>query len=122
MLKVRIDPLDKLASEYIRKRSRGYCERCGKFFGWENLQCCHFHSRRKRSVRYDTDNLMALDFGCHSYLDGNPLEKIEFFKNRLGEQAFDYLNARSRVPARFIDKEAIGLYLKEQIRQLETVV
>ena len=28
-MKIRIDPLDRLFSEFIRKRARGYCERYG---------------------------------------------------------------------------------------------
>ena len=114
-MRVKIDPLDKLVSEYIRKRSGGYCERCGKYYGWQNLQTCHFHSRRKRSVRWDTDNLVALDFGCHTHLDGNPLEKIEFFKQRLGEQAFDFLNARARITHPKPDKALIEIYLLKEL-------
>jgi len=62
-MKIRIDPLDTLFSEYIRKRvyreGRATCERCGKIYydeikengeiypAWKNLQCSHFHGRRK---------------------------------------------------------------------------
>ncbi len=40
-MRVRVDPLDKLVSEYMRKRSGGYCQRCGAYYGWEKLQACH---------------------------------------------------------------------------------
>lgn len=113
---IRIDPLDKLFSRYIRLRDK-VCQRCGSV---RNLQCSHYHGRRKRSVRYDEDNCCALCFGCHSYLGGNPLEHTEFFKQRLGDK-FDMLNNRARISYPPPDKEAIELYLKVKIKELEEV-
>lgn len=118
-LRVRIDPLDKLFSSFVRLRSKGYCQRCGQYKGISNLQCCHFYSRRYQSVRYDEANCVGLDFGCHQYLDSHPIEKIEFFKQHLGEQAFDMLQARMRQTYPKPDKKLIELYLKEQLRELE---
>ena len=118
-LKIRIDPLDSLVSEYVRKRTKGFCERCGKYYGWQNLQACHFHSRRKISVRYDSDNLAGCDFGCHNWLDGNPMEKIEFFQNRLGQVKFDLLNSRARITFPRPDKKMLTLYYQQQIKLLE---
>ncbi|KKN78489.1 hypothetical protein LCGC14_0350210 [marine sediment metagenome] len=112
-MKIKIDPLDKLVAKYIKLRDK-WCQRCS---GTSGLQTAHFHSRRKRSVRYDEDNLCLLCFGCHSYLDGNPLEKVEFFKQRLGDR-FDFLVARANRPAK-PDKSAIALYLKERIKEME---
>ena len=112
-MKVHINPLDKLVSEYIRKRSGGYCERCGKYYGWRGLQACHFHGRRKQSVRFDEDNLVALDFGCHQYFHENPKEFEAFMKSRLGEYKFNLLQARSR-PQK-IDKELLTIYYKNKI-------
>ena len=118
-LKIRIDPLDSLVSEYVRKRTKGFCERCGKYYGWQNLQACHFHSRRKISVRYDSDNLAGCDFGCHNWLDGNPMEKIEFFQNRLGQVKFDLLNSRARITFPRPDKKMLTLYYQHEINKLE---
>ena len=116
---MKLDKLDVLFSELIRRRAIlkvGGCERClqGKV-SWKDLQCAHFYGRRKKSVRWDTDNAAGLCGGCHMYLDGQAVEKVEFFKKLLGEESFDYLQGRARTPARFIDREAITLYLKSQI-------
>jgi hypothetical protein len=116
--RVKIDPLDRLFSEYIRKRSGGYCQRCGKYYGWKRLQCSHFFGRAKKSVRWDEDNAVALDFGCHQYLGSHPLEHTEWFKKHLGEDAFNLLQARARETG-MPDREAIKLYLKEKIKELE---
>jgi len=118
-LRIRIDPLDSLVSEYVRKRTKGFCERCGKYYGWQNLQACHFHSRRKISVRYDADNLAGCDFGCHQWLDGNPLEKVEFFLNRLGQVKFDLLNSRARITFPRPDKKMLTIYYQQQIKLLD---
>ena len=132
-MKVKIDKLDTLCSEYIRKRAItevGGCERCltpkrdivkdnGSIYpAWKQLQTCHFHSRRKHSVRYDPDNLVACCFGCHQYLDSHAQEKIDFFKQRLGERDFDLLTARANSSEK-ADKELIGLYLKNLIKEME---
>lgn len=37
---------------------------------------------------------MALCYGCHSYLGGNPQEHREFVLNRLGQKEFDALQQR----------------------------
>ena len=117
-MKVRIDPLDRLASEVVRRQSGGYCARCGRYYGWQNLQACHFHSRRKKATRWDLDNIVALDFGCHQYFHENHKEFEDFMLKRLGEQAFDMLQARTRTPVKYVDKEAIRLYLKAKIQEI----
>jgi len=113
-MRVKIDPLDKLASKCVKSRDK-WCQRCG---GTGGLQTAHFHSRRKRSVRYDLENLCLLCFGCHQYFHENPDKFKEFFKTRLGERAFDMLNSRARITQK-IDKAAIGLYLKARILEID---
>ena len=117
-LKIRRDPLDILFSEFIRRRSKGYCQRCGQYYGWKKLQACHFHGRARQSVRYDPDNAIAGCMGCHVYLDSQPMEKVDFFKRLLGEEKFDMLNSRMRNTGK-IDKQAIELYLKAKIEEFK---
>jgi hypothetical protein len=117
-MKIKIDPLDKLFSKYIRLRD-GKCMRCGN----KNtiLQCMHFHGRRKKTVRWDEDNACAGCYGCHSYLDSNPLEKISFFQNLLGKEKFMHLNIRATSTHPKPDKAAIELYLKQKIQELDNL-
>lgn len=117
-MQVRIDPLDKLFSEYVRKRCGGCCERCGKHYGWKGLQTSHYHGRAKRSTRYDEDNAMGLCFGCHQYFGSNPLEHTEFMIKRLGQEKFDELSHRARQIVK-IDRNAITLYYKSKIEAEE---
>ena len=106
-MKIRIDPLDKLFSQYIRLLNGNVCKRCGKYS--KQLQCAHFHSRRKKSVRWDRSNATALCYGCHSFIDGNPLEKVEFFMEILGKDEFDALNERAKQIFPKPDKKTISI-------------
>ena len=117
---MKLDPLDKLFSEFIRRRAMqrvGGCERClnGKI-DYKQLQCSHFHGRAKKSVRWDEDNAIGLCGACHMYLGARPTEHVEFFKKLLGDK-FDLLQTRSK-PGK-PDKELIQLYLRQQIEKLD---
>lgn len=116
-LRIHRDKLDELFSTYIRTRDGFTCQRCG--VKSKNVQCAHFHSRRKQSVRFDPDNACTLCMGCHLYLDGNPMDKVEFFRNRLGQIAFDLLNSRARITYPKPDKKALTLYYQQKIKELE---
>ncbi len=122
MPKIRIDKLDALFSEYIRKRAMKDTHGCERCLTWKQdykeLQCSHFFGRGQKSVRYDPDNAAGLCFGCHQYFGSHPLEHTEWFNSRLGDK-LDLLLARARVPARYMDKEAIRLYLEAKIKELD---
>jgi hypothetical protein len=113
-MKICIDKLDQLFSQYIRLRDK-VCKRCGN--SNTILQCAHFYGRAKRSVRWDPDNACALCFGCHRYLDSNPIQKIEFFINLLGEERLLHLMARARQTYPKPDRQAIEIWLRAEIRK-----
>jgi len=116
-LKIKLDPLDILFSYLIKLRANGICEYCGKV----GSQTSHFHSRRKRSVRWDMDNACWLCFSCHMFLDGNPYVHTEFFKKRLGSERFEELNIRAEQLTHYskVDKEAIKTDVKNKIKLME---
>jgi len=118
-LKIRLDPLDKLFSEFIRLRANNKCERCGVYKETKQLQTSHFHGRRKKSVRWDEDNAAGLCFACHQYLGENPLEHYEWFRDRLGEGKFHDLNIRANFRGVKPDINGITLYLREKIKELK---
>ena len=110
--------LDKLFSSYKRFLSGGYCKKCGKYFGYKKLHNAHFHSRRKHSVRWDISNSAPLCYGCHSYIDGNPLGKIEFFLEILGKEEFEALNVRAESLVK-VDKEKIKSDFEEKLKEAQ---
>lgn len=101
-MKIRISKLDKLFSDYIRSRDKWTCQRCNTRYKppTSGLHCSHFWGRRMKSVRFDTENCVALCHGCHVYFTGNPYLHTEFMKSRLGEKQFDLLMLRANSPQR----------------------
>ena len=114
-MKIRLALEDRLFSRLVKLRDGGICQCCGKI----GSQTSHFHSRRKRSTRYDLDNAIWVCFGCHRYLDENPYQHTEFFKKRLGSQAFEELNIRAERIVK-TDREQVRKDLREKIKILET--
>ena len=126
-----IKRLDKLFSEYIRKRAWQRCGGCERekyvdkhelVRRWQDLDCAHFKSRKKYSTRWHEDNAAGLCGGCHFYLDANKEEKDNFFKELLGEQDFNNLNMRAEYLITHkdpMDYNLIEIYLKQKIKELE---
>lgn len=127
---IRISTEDRLFSEFIRRRAlrlAGGCERCltpkynltkedGTVLkAWKQLSCCHLHSRGKRSVRWDEDNAIGLCGACHMYFHGHPLEQIEFYKAKLGEERFEQLQLRAEAVTK-LDMAAVRLYLNQLLK------
>jgi len=124
-MKIRIDPLDTIFSQYIRMRAMKSvhgCERClTAKVSYKQLQCSHFIGRGRKSTRWDEDNAAGLCFGCHSHFTAHPLEHVEWFKERLGDK-FNLLQARVRTPGRYIDKASIKLYLQAKIKGMTSLL
>lgn len=105
IMAVKIKPEDTIFSLYIRARDRWSCRRCKRAYRpyekngdnshLSGLHCMHFKGRGNYSVRFDEDNCMSGCYGCHSYLDRNPIEKAEFWLKELGQERFDALVQRS---------------------------
>jgi len=135
-MRIKLSPLDKLFSEYIRlramKRVHG-CERClvpkydiqkedGSIFpAWGQLDCAHLLGRWKKSIRWDEDNAIGACGGCHLTLDRDHLEKESFIESHLGQEGYNLLKARARITYPGPDVEAITLYLKVKIEEMKGV-
>ena len=130
---MKITPLDKLFSEFVRRRAVqrvGGCERClhtktditkedgSTLPDWKQLQCSHFIGRGKGSVRADPSNAAGICGGCHNYFTANPLIHTEWIKSHLGERELDLLRARSYQRGK-IDVNGLLLYYRERIKELE---
>ena len=114
------DKLDILFSHYIKLLSGGYCSKCKKYFGVNSrgLHCAHYHSRGKRSTRFERDNATALCYYDHIKLDRHPAEKAEFWLELIGLERFNELDRLAHTPTK-IDREAIEAELKMKIKFLK---
>ena len=120
-MRVKLQPLDILFSRFIRLRAMervGGCERClTPKIDYKQLQCSHYHSRRKASTRFNEDNAVGLCPGCHIYLTGNPLEHTEWYRKKIGEERFVLLEIQA---AQIVkpDQGIVKLYLKQKLEEL----
>lgn len=120
-IKLKRTEADQLFSKYIRERSDWFCEKC--FMDCKDnkgyLDCSHYHSRAKRSVRFDPMNAAALCKKCHDYMGKNPREHEAFFLKRLGRNSFQLLELRASIPMK-VDEKLISIWLKEEIQSLQS--
>lgn len=129
----KLDPLDILFSEFIRRRAIkrvGGCERCltpkfdvvkddGTIFpAWKSLQDSHFWGRTDKSTRWDSENSAGLCGGCHLYLEHHPHEHDTWFRQHLGETEFALLEARHRITYPKPDKKLLTIYYQQKIKEL----
>src|SRR3990167_9245272 len=117
-MKIKINKLDKLFSEYIRKRAKDHCEIGGEYREFNQLQACHCFGRRKQSVRYDERNALAACMGHHRQMDENHEMKRQIFIKRLGENGYKALMVVAETP-RKIDKKLIELELSALLKEME---
>jgi len=133
--KIRVDKLDRLFSEYIRRRAIqrvGGCERClaqkhdttredgSTRPAYMELQCSHFWGRAKLNVRWDEDNAAGICAGCHLYLTANPEEHSWWFAEHLRREKFEMLLARANEKGS-PDRKAIELYLKQKLEEIKGI-
>jgi hypothetical protein len=116
--------LDRLASEFIRKRAmlRWHgCERCHQAkVSYKELEWAHY-KHRNNAVRWDESNAAGLCHDCHHYLDTHPKEKEAFFLELLGQEEYDRINLRAQIIVRDADMDfkLIEIYLKEKTKEVE---
>lgn len=107
---MRIDAADKLFSRHIRDIAGNRCEFCGVSGDFKQLDCSHFYSRAKESVRFDPDNADSFCRACHfkletekgvtvGQIDGHTVELPKAYRKwkmaKLGPQRFTALWVRS---------------------------
>jgi hypothetical protein len=116
-MRIKIDPLDVLFSRLIRHQAKGRCQMCGKPKDFKELQTAHCWGRRKKSVRWDLDNALALCFFCHHYIDSeDPEAKRNLFIRHIGKTDYEKLGQRANWSSMVkIDKKLVEIYLKKEL-------
>ena len=116
-----VNNLDKVFSEYIRRRyaknNIAVCVTCGKKDHWKNLQAGHFMSRKHYATRWDEDNVEVQCMACNVYRYGEQY----LFAKHLGQEKADELLAKSRTMVKLKDwelQDMIEIY-KKKLLELE---
>jgi hypothetical protein len=111
--KTLITKLDKVFSEYIRRRYAkndiATCVTCGKKDHWKKLQAGHFMSRKHYATRWNEDNVEVQCSACNVFRYGEQY----LFAKYLGTEKADMLLNKSRETVKFPDweiQEMIDLY------------
>jgi len=83
---VKILACDSWFSKCVREAAEWRCQRCQSQHeeGTMGLHCAHFHSRGHWGTRFEPFNCAALCYGCHSFIDREPMEKLTFFTDYIG--------------------------------------
>ena len=119
--------LDKLFSEYIRKRDsdhRGMCKciSCGKeapAFGG-SMHAGYLFSRRYLSIRYDPKNVNSQCSYCNTFLNGNQIKAARGVERKWGKGTVDDLESRMHITTKLsrTDYEEAIANIKQKISEL----
>ena len=104
--KTLIRKLDKLFSEYIRKRdtnSKGYglCCTCAKEIHYKEGHAGHFMSRRHYSTRWNEENVALQCVSCNTFHGGRQYEFALFLNDKYKCDKATELLVKSRESAKF---------------------
>ncbi len=110
-------------SKLVRMRANWTCERCRKHYGEgqrQGLDCSHFFSRSRQSVRWHPLNAAAHCRGCHQYLGANPIEFKDWIKEYLGTTKYTVLvhlaDARMKFSKAIL--EDVYQHLKDELKKM----
>lgn len=119
-MRIKRDSLDILFSQFIRLRANEKCQRCLSLVGYSRLAAAHCWGRRKKSVRWDEDNALALCFRCHQIIDSeDPEAKRILFTKHLGGKGYEKLNQRANWPQQYKpDPKILTVYYERKIHAL----
>ena len=122
-MRTKIKPADTWFSKCVREASDWTCGCCGKKHekGSTGLHNSHHYSRRHRTVRWCSQNTMALCFSCHQWFGGNPLESGRWLEALLGETHIGILDEKKNcgVKVSKIEEKEIATHYKAELQKLE---
>ena len=116
--------LDKVFSEYIRKRDTNNgvfrCISCGRLLPYEQADCGHYINRQHMATRFDEMNCNAQCRKCNRFSEGNMSGYRFGLVKKYGEQKVVLLESKKNSVRKFSDFEYQVLikYYQEEIKKL----
>jgi hypothetical protein len=124
IFKIKLRRTDKLFSQYIRRRDNFTCQRCHHIFppdDAQGLHNSHYWGRGHENTRMDSDNCIALCFGCHRiWAEEERAQYKAFMIERLGQIGYDLLEYRHNLYKKRDDKADL-IILKYMLEELKEV-
>lgn len=106
--------LDKIFSEYIRKRDKARCFTCGKQGEVKTMQCGHYVPRQHLVTRYSEINCNTQCVGCNVFKRGNMDEYALKLKKKYGPRVLEELNREKYKIHKWTIEDYLGkIYLYE---------
>lgn len=104
--KTLIRKLDKVFSEYIRKRDtdglgNGLCCTCAKKIHYKEGHAGHFMSRRHYATRWDEENVALQCVSCNSFRSGEQYKFALFLNKKYGSDKASELLVKSRETVKY---------------------
>lgn len=124
MAGIKRDSADKWFSDCVRMRANWTCECCAKEFpegsSRQALHCAHIEGRRKKRLRWEPLNAMALCAGCHRLYTENPLQFTSFVISKIGKQGHDILLelAREMFHTTMQLRKEIGAHYRKEYKKM----
>lgn len=126
---VAVRKLDKVFSEYIRRRDCrgalpmakfGRCCSCRQLISFANCDAGHFIGRRFMSTRWREDNVHGQCRSCNRFQEGNGVGYTLFMIDKYGREHVEYLQALSKETTKFTVSE-IELIIKEYREKIKAL-
>ena len=116
-----IKKLDKVFSEYVRKRDSldGHftCCSCGQRKPYALADAGHFINRRWMALRWDERNVHAQCSSCNRFDEGNLIGYYRFMLSKYGQDIIDMLESL-KTPYKWSDGE-LDILIKDYKRRLK---
>ena len=120
-----VKELDKVFSEYIRKRNADHngnvsCFTCDKVAHWKDMQCGHFQSRKHYATRWDEQNCQVQCAGCNIFRSGEQFKFGVNLDKKYGQGTAETLERMARFTIKFSNVELAEKieYYKQLIKEL----
>ena len=123
---MKLNILDKVFSEYIRRRDADMngkvkCCTCNNKKHWKKMDAGHWLSRGRLATRYHEKNCHAQCITCNQFKSGNPEAYDRFIINKYGMDVFDSLIELSQTEVKWMQfeiDEMVEVY-KKKIKDLD---
>lgn len=124
-LRVLTEKLDRVFSEYIRKRDAnqsGYitCCTCSTTKHWKEMHAGHFVGREARNTRWEEKNVHGQCPGCNTFHEGRKPEYALFLQQKYGSDIVEQLVMAGKRIKKWspIELEALIHHYQEQLKHM----